>query len=230
MANKFIKVDYDKFEDKRKTTMNYPYVLWYNAKPIEHGNTDREKRNAVMRDDFPEYICAEITHMSLPEEDSLFIDIRTCLHGYCTLSSRGYFVLSRGYFVININGVENIRLEPEEIYYNSDFDNHRHREACCYEINQEILQKICVAKSVDFKISGDRDLSSVVVNANEFITYARRFYNGFYDENAYLDSLNESEEEKEKEVNTSCLVTLLMAFAAISSFVACLSLLVGLFV
>ena len=220
MANKFIKVDYDKFEDKRKTTMNYPYVLWYNTEPIEHGNTDREKRNYVMNGKFVEYICAEITHMSLPEEDSLFIDIRTCL------SSR-YF-LRRGYFVININGVENIRLEPEEIY--SNFDNHRHRESCCYEINQEILQKICVAKSVDFKISGDRDLSSVVVNANEFITYARRFYNGFYDENAYLDSLNESEEEKEKEVNSSCLVTLLMAFAAISSFVACLSLLVGLFV
>lgn len=216
MANKFIKVDYDKFEDERKTTMIYPYVLWYNAKPIEHGNTDREKRARVMYDQFVEYICAEITHMSLPEEDSLYIDIVTRLDRWYSLSS--------GYFVLNINGVENIRLEPEKIY--SDIRNDLHRESCCYEINQEILQKICEAKSVDFKISGRDD--SFVVNANEFITYARRFYNGFYDENAYLDSLNESEEVKE--VNSSCLVTLLMAFAAISSFVACLSFLVGLFV
>lgn len=224
MANKFIKVDYDKFENKRKTTMNYPYILWWkDGGPWEDGNNGMLR--PLIMDDKLDNIHASIRHISLPEIDSLLIDIESFLEDW--------FFLRDGLFVININDVENITLEPHESYSKVVDDyigNSKCAESCFYEINQELLQKICEAKSVDFKISGKTD--SFVVKANEFITYARRFYNGLFDENAYLDALKESEKERTNNVensNSSCLVTLLMAFATISSFTACLTFLVGLF-
>lgn len=224
MANKFIKVDYDKFENKRNTTMNYPYVLWSQFKgPREDGGDgDLTLRRLIMERGI-ENIHAYLRHISLPDTDTLLIDIYSFLDNW--------FFLRDGHFVININDVENVTLEPHESYskVSDDYLGHsKCSESCFYVINQELLKKICEAKSVDFKISGKTH--SFVVKANKFISYARRFYNGLYDENEYLDAINDSEEEiKGSKSKSSCLVTLLMAITTISSFAACLSFLIGLF-
>lgn len=217
MANDFIKVDYDKFENKRTTTMNYPYLFWAPAGPWEQGNS-LEVRNTVSQG--IDHMCAQLRHISTPDVDSLLIDI---------ISMReGWFFLRDGMFTININNVENIRLEPHDSYAktgSNPFGMSRCKESCFYRINQDILKKICDADSLDFKVAGKN--TSIEVNANEFIIYARRFYNGLYDENAYLDSLNEAEEKAKS--NKGCVVTLLMALSAITSLAACLLFLVGVF-
>lgn len=214
MANKFIKVDYDKFENKRVTTIPSIEV-------IQVGNH--------YQDDWC-YFKVNFRHVSTPNTDALLLDL--------FYRGKDWFFLRNGRLIININNVENLVLEPNESY--SETGENTYGDITCdesdwYEINQEILKKLCDAKTIDFKIIGEN--KSVQASLNDFILYAQRFYNGLYDENAYLDSMNELLEEEKYLANANsnsnsgngCIVTLLMAFTTISSFVVCLSFLVGLF-
>ena len=209
MANKFIEVEYDKFTNKRNTSM-CPMTLteWYGG-----------------------YFNIDLRHVSTPKSEGLLID----------LYYRGddWFFLRNGGIIININNVENISLEPHESYshvkdsYNYEEDS-KCEEEDYYEIDKEILKKICDAKSIDIQIRGE---SVEEVNANKFIKYAQVFYNGFYDDEAYKEVLDEKldyiypavdekDEEGEKSANDSsgsgCVVTMLLMCSALSSIAACL--------
>ena len=205
MANKYISVDYDKFENKRETSLDYACGLY------------EEKYS---HDD---YLRLKIRHISLPGADDLLLDLN--------YSGDDWFFLRNGSLIININDIENIELDPHESYaetYDTEY-RIKCKESDYYIINQDILKKICDAKSVEIRVTGK---SVWELNANGLIRYAQIFYNGFYDENAYLDSLKEREEMEKliaSDSNSSCLVTLLMAITTISSFAACLSFLIGLF-
>lgn len=205
MANKYISVYYDKFENKRETLLNYACGLYVN----EYNKND--------------YLNLIIRHISFPGEDGLLLDLN--------YSGDDWFFLRSGILIININNIENIELDPHESYaetYNTGY-SFKCKESDFYIINQEILKKICDAKSVEIKVTGK---SVWVLNANGLIRYAQIFYNGFYDENAYWDALKEEEEMRKliaSHSNSSCLVTLLMAITTISSFAACWSFLIGLF-
>ena len=82
----------------------------------------------------------------------------------------------------------------------------------------------------------------IKVIRNRFIEYAQKFYNGFYDEDAYKEVVAEptpkpkpaATESAPSQSSTSassngCMVTILMAFSALSSLAVCVSLLIGLF-
>ena len=147
--------------------------------------------------------------------------------------------LRNGKLIININGVENIALEPHESYADLVNKAFTRDETVCeesdwYEIDQDILKKICDANSVDFQIRGERIEE---FSGNKFIKYAQVFYNGFYDDEAYKEVLDEKldyiypavdekDEEGEKSANDSsgsgCVVTLLLMCSALSSIAACL--------
>ena len=51
------------------------------------------------------------------------------------------------------------------------------------EINKMILEKICNATSIEFKLAGSECLAE---NCQGFINYCRMFYNGLYNEEKYL--------------------------------------------
>lgn len=211
MANKFINVEHDKFTNSTTTQM-------WSAYPIPRFDPPESSPD----------LQVYIEHFSSPNAEDLTLRLY-----YRDISdSEGWFFLRSGKFIININGVENIELEPHEVYAEVKAVTTWESEKCCecdyYFISQELLKKICDAKTVDFKIIGGRQV--VESSVNSFIIYAQRFYNGFYDENAYVEALEEQDfEKKETEASSGsgCMVSLLMMLAALSSFVACLTLILG---
>lgn len=199
MANRFLNVDYDKFANKTVTSMKDKYYV--RAKAI--------RLNAMLR------------HVSMPDLDALVLDL-----DYDGLE---WFFLRDGNLTININDVENIVLEPHESYTNTytGYSDCHCVESVFYQLDQELLKKICDAKTIDFKISGATTYD--IANGNSFIEYAQKFYNGFYDEEAYKDAVAEPE-PKPSTPHTSastsasssgCMITLLMALGTLSSMVIC---------
>ena len=162
MANKFICVEYDKFTNKRETSMDSMDLL------VE----------------YEYYFKINLRHVSTPKSEDLLLDL--------LYRGEDWFYLNKGKLIININDVENIVLEPHESYSDMTKIGFELDEKCeesdWYVISQDILKKICDAKSVDFQIRGE---SIVEVNANKFIKYAQVFYNGFYNEEAYKEVLEE---------------------------------------
>lgn len=208
MANRFLKVDYDKFASKTVTTMKEEYDVRANVIGLK----------------------AMLRHVSMPDVDTLVLDLN--------YDGEDWFFLSHGNLTININDVENIVLEPHESYTDTytGYDTCRCVESDWYELNQDLLKKICDAKSIDFKISGSTTYD--IAQGNRFIKYAQKFYNGFYDEEAYKEVVEEPKKTTTSS-NTSattssnsgsgCMVTLLMAVGALSSLVACFCLCLGIF-
>jgi len=212
MANRFLKVDYDKFANKTVTSMKDEYNVRANV----------IKLKAMLR------------HVSMPDLDSLVLDLN-----YDGLE---WFFLSHGNLTININDVENIVLEPHESYTDTytGYEDCHCVESDWYQLDQELLKKICDAKTLDFKIAGATTYD--IAKGNRFIEYAQKFYNGFYDEDAYKEVVAEptpkpkpaATESAPSQSSTSassngCMVTILMAFSALSSLAVCVSLLIGLF-
>ena len=210
MANRFLKVDYDKFANKTVTSMKDEYNVRANV----------IKLKAMLR------------HVSMPDLDSLVLDLN-----YDGLE---WFFLSHGNLTININDVENIVLEPHESYTDTytGYEDCHCVESDWYQLDQELLKKICDAKTLDFKIAGATTYD--IAKGNRFIEYAQKFYNGFYDEDAYKEVVAEptpkptTTESAPSQSSTpasssGCMVTLLMVFSALSSLAVCLSLLVGVF-
>ena len=172
------------------------------------------------------YFKVNFRHVSTPNIDALLLDL--------FYRGKDWFFVSNGRLIININNVENLVLEPNESYSETNetpFYGLTCDESNWYEINQDILKKICDAKTIDFKIIGEN--KSVEASFNDFIIYAQRFYNGLYDENAYLDALNETEEvtvetkDNESNSNNGCMVTLIMMVSAFSSIAASIALMFG---
>ena len=212
MANRFLKVDYDKFANKTVTSMKDEYNVRANV----------IKLKAMLR------------HVSMPDLDSLVLDLN-----YDGLE---WFFLSHSNLTININDVENIVLEPHESYTDTytGYEDCHCVESDWYQLDQELLKKICDAKTLDFKIAGATTYD--IAKGNRFIEYAQKFYNGFYDEDAYKEVVAEptpkpkpaATESAPSQSSTSassngCMVTILMAFSALSSLAVCVSLLIGLF-
>ena len=210
MANRFLKVDYDKFANKTVTSMKDEYNVRANV----------IKLKAMLR------------HVSMPDLDSLVLDLN-----YDGLE---WFFLSHGNLTININDVENIVLEPHESYTDTytGYEDCHCVESDWYQLDQELLKKICDAKTLDFKIAGATTYD--IAKGNRFIEYAQKFYNGFYDEEAYKEVVAEptpkpaatestSSQSSTSASSSGCMVILLMAFSALSSLAVCASLLIGLF-
>lgn len=201
MANNFLRVEYDKFSNKRVTSMSAITLL-------EMGLSS--------------YFKINLRHVSTPETEVLLIDL--------LYSGWDWFDLDKGILIININDIENIELKPHGTYEGGEPD--KCYEDYYYEINKEILKKICDAKSVDFQIQGKRGKRIEEANGDRFIKYAQIFYNGFYDEELYKEVIDENEddierllpysEENETESGNSCMVTLLIMCTALSSVAACL--------
>ena len=207
MENNFINVDYDKFTNKKTTLMG-----WFS---LDTGG-DRPGYG------YHEYMKIRLRHISIPNQDSLMLDLEYMDYDWIFLRS--------GKLIININNVENIVLEPHESFSETVDIGYatRCRECVWYDINQEILTKICNAKTIDFQISGGKFV--VEVNANQFIKDAQLFYNGFYDSTAFISTLQEETERAKKTANNSgdgCMVTLIVMVSAFSSIAASIALIIG---
>lgn len=210
MENNFINVDFDKFQNKKTTLMEWFLLDLADQRPEEVYGYDI-------------YMKIRLRHISTPNQDSLVLDLE--------YMDRNWIFLKSGKLIININDVENIVLEPHESFSKTVKEWSgviRCRENVWYYINQDILTKICNAKTIDFQISGSENV--VEVNANQFIKKAQLFYNGFYDSTAFISTLQEETERAKNTVINSgdgCMVTLIMMVSAFSSIAASIALMIG---
>ncbi len=220
MANKYIRVEYDKFKELTCSTMASWLLLFEDKK--SHYSVSLKK-------------AEDATSYTMGLNFSYLGD--------------SWFSLEPE-LIININGVENIvlngdhgriaKVEKEQLCdaevaleagLTQIYDEHG-----AIEITRETLKKICDAKTIDIRVIGTKQ--HMDLNANRLIKYAQIFYNGAFDEDAYKEVLNErfdyilttdEVEMQEKKASSDkessgggCIVTLLMISSALSSLAACL--------
>lgn len=215
MENKFVEVNYDKFKNKTVSTIKSSLLIY-------DSDVAWDRRFRL-----------EFRHVSTPETEALLLDVGT--------GGDDWYFLKDGNVIININDVENIQLEPHEL--SSNVYHGKCLEDCCYEIDQTILKKICDADNLDIQFNG-KGYAYSYKGIGEFdglgkmsiILYAKIAYNGFYDNKAYEDIIQElenhrqkKEEEERKSNSSSCLITLLMTLGTISAFFAAIGVIVNAF-
>ena len=192
MENTFLETKCDKFTNTTLTRAAY----WY-----------------VVRNDSYKATLFNINHFSSADGDCLAIDV-------CNYQQDWLF-LRNGCLRLNINDVENITLKPREQATDSftiglsAFSNiygvqlKGEKMTYCFEhdsyyISQDLLKKICDANTLDIQIVGEYNFD---VNANDFVIYARLFYNAFYDNEAYKDIV-EKNSKKIAPKNSGCMLAL----------------------
>lgn len=187
---RFIKQDFDKFKDKTTTDLVYPskftkrYIsVWFNA-----GSSDVKDYKGFE-------MSFSMRHVKAPDLDIALID-------YLYLGA-DWFFLRNGHMIINIDGTENMTLEPHESntdvgvgYYNAV------QEIGFYQITKEQLKKICDAKTIDVRVAGGNSYHEINNKANQenveksilpgdkFLFMCRAFYSGLYDDSSYSEWLN----------------------------------------
>jgi len=184
-SKRFINQEFDKFNNKTTTTLKWPtkfskkYIsLWFNS-----GSSD-----------LPDYKGMEIDltmrHVKTPDLDVTLID-------YLYLGADWMF-LRNGQMIINLDGTENINLECHESNTEVGVG---FRNAVCengyYAISKDDLKKVCDAKEVEVRISGDKGYHAInnkpdqknsekaILPGDKFLFMCRAFYAGLYEDDTY---------------------------------------------
>lgn len=122
---------------------------------------------------------------------------------YITIPDETYLGLELGFFAVDFKFGLNKSTIQVIINDSESFDlavltsTNTLEEVAAYSMTQEELKKICEAKTISLVIKGEG--AEKQVDNNEIIRYAQVFYNGAFDEKAYIEEV-EAEEAKEAEV------------------------------
>lgn len=187
MANQFIEIIEDKFTDSTIIRMKYANSFSYNP-----------------GDGWTPYINGRLTLVKDKNAEVILLILKT--------TNKDWLFLREGNVILRIDDKENITLTPHELSSDVEQDG-RCREECSYEISKEVLTKLCKAEKIEYKISSKY---KVVTNENNrsdnanFGQYCRRFYNGVYDENAYVESL-------EIKQRSGCMIATLIGVASLAA-------------
>lgn len=175
--NKAIVQNFDKFNQTTTTTLEYKTPVGY---PV------------VLRTGLEGLsIQTGIRHVKSPTLDSLLLDL-------WMTKKDGWLFLRDGEMKIVCDN-ENINLKANEdtsktgssIY----LEGGSVTETIFYVIEKEILYKIAISKELSIRISGEssyidvKDLENSIVN---FQIMCQQFYNNFYDNSLFTDSLSKS--------------------------------------
>jgi len=188
---RFIEQTFDKFTDKKETTLKWPakfskqyYKFWFNA-----GDSDIKDYKGLELD-------LTMRHVKTPDLDALLIDY--------TYLGADWMFFRNGSMVINLNGTKNITLECHESntevgvgFYNACF------EVGFYRISKEDLKKVCDAKELEVRMSGGSSYHAIsnkagqenteqaILPGDKFLFMCRAFYAGLYDVDIYNAQLEE---------------------------------------
>ena len=113
----------------------------------------------------------------------------------CNVRALDWFWARAGYLIFNCDQ-ETIRLDFHEVSSDTErvSGNVECKEVGYYILTQELLKKICDSKKVMAKIYGDKKsdiLFGDVKWPSTFQIYCQQFYNNFYDQTQYMDSLSQ---------------------------------------
>ena len=128
----------------------------------------------------------------MPDYDSLVMDIE--------LESKADWPnLNIGQVILLIDG-ETITLKPHENWHDCKISTQNgsvskeYKESHFYEIDKDLLKRICDSKSFSMKIYGGQE-SDEIENVNAVVVYSKLFYNAVYDKTAYTDVVEKALKE-----------------------------------
>lgn len=191
MANQYVSVKHDSFKNKTTTES---YELTYKL--------------PARRFSLNETVVLNLRHVSCPPDtDITLIDAHfksvenhigaRSISDALSTSPGEWAFLRNGELIIQINGVENISLSVlgEDSDVTSGGIGSIHSSACdelvWYQIDKEILKRVCDANTCMMQISGSAGCWTL--EGDSFITMARAFYNGCFDETAYAADIQAAE-------------------------------------
>ena len=168
MEKQFITQSYDKFAEKT-TTESKP-------KKVKLGDVGSYKFQIGIR------------HVKSPNFESLLFDV--------LLNTKDWLFIRHGKMYIKAD-VERFEIEAHENYSNvlghqkignSSIDLGL-EESAYYNIDKNILEKICDSQSLEIRITGEKFCDFEGKNLDNFRLMCKQFYNNFYDSSKYTDSL-----------------------------------------
>lgn len=165
MSN-FITIDEDKFEKKTTYQNSKELELTTTSGPICNECNISYRRVVVM-----------------PDEDRLVIDLKLKYGGSNWLN------LNSGKIIILVDGEAITLNQPVENYHDCkvyDGGETYYTESCYFEIDKDLLKRICDSKSFGMQIYTDGERMGVE-NVNAIVVYSKLFYNAVYDSTAYTD-------------------------------------------
>lgn len=156
----------DKFNNKTTLKMNKEYKLSRNIGVLSHGAK------------------LMVRYLSMPDLDSIFIDY----YYEAWEDNHDFLYLDGGNMIIRLNDRDNITLPfiatgERQLGEFKDANGREHTTRNEYnfvEIDKVILEKICNATSIEFKMDGENPKVYEASKCNDFINYCKIFYDGLY--------------------------------------------------
>lgn len=130
------------------------------------------------------YFYIKLRHISTPNVDSMVIDI--------TYFGPEWLFIRSGNLVLNINGVENITLNPHD--QGTEAGGGIVEESAYYNITAEQLLTLSNAKTIEYKLSGSRAYVTGTLNENMQLI-CKSMYNAIYDQSTFSTELTNYEQQ-----------------------------------
>lgn len=180
---RFLKKEFDKFKNSTVTK-------WIDPLPHKALGNNKweiyawEKKFGYGKDSYTSNLGLQLRHVKTPDLDSLLINY--------SYYSKTWMFLGKGSMIINLDGVDNITLNPNETNTKvGEFGDTRISEYGYYDITKEQLKQICDAKEIFVRVNGGSSyLELEGKGLLKFQFMCRSFYADMYDDNSYDEWIN----------------------------------------
>ncbi|MDC1195829.1 hypothetical protein N8010_00565 [Crocinitomicaceae bacterium] len=178
---RFIYKNFDKFKNRTDTSWNDPQsgkvfgAKWGKNWSMDVGyGEDRSTQEFNLK----------LRHVKSPESDSIVIDYDWW--------AKDWFFVRNGKMIVNIDGIDNIELEPHESDTSvGKYGGTKLQELGFYNISKEQLKQICDAKEISVKISGGSSYFELEDKGLlKFHFMCRSFYADLYEDSSYDEWIN----------------------------------------
>lgn len=178
---KFISKSFDKF--KNRTDTNWIDPLASKVFGGKWGTWIWEMDSGYGEDRYSSQLSLKLRHVKTPDLDSILIDY--------TYYSKEWMFLRDGNLIINIDGVDNVELDPHESDTKvGEFGGSRITEKGFYNITKEQLKQICDAKEISVRISGNSYFELEDKGLLKFHFMCRSFYADLYEDTSHDEWIN----------------------------------------
>ena len=175
--NKLISQDFDKFNQTTTTALAYKTPVGYSV--VLHAGIEEISMQTRLR------------HVKSPNAEALVIDLWITKKGSWLFLRNGALKLVCDNENINLEASEGQTVTESPIYQGGDGIT----ETVFYIISKEILYKIASAKDISIRITGDSSYMDVINKENSISNFqimCQQFYNNFYDNSEFVDSISKS--------------------------------------
>jgi hypothetical protein len=178
---RFINKNFDKFKNRTDTSWKDPQLgKVFGAKWEKNWSMDV----GYGEDKSTQQFNLKIRHVKSPELDSIVFDYDWW--------AKDWFFVRNGKMIVNIDGIDNIELEPHESDTSvGKYGGSKVQEIGFYNISKEQLKQICDAKEISVRISGGSSYFELEGKGLlKFNFMCRSFYADLYEDSSYDEWIN----------------------------------------